>query len=364
MLTHDPDFVPPFCPWPECASHGNPASFRHVSHGVYARQAPPRIIRRFRCLDCKRTFSTQTFDTTYFLKKPHLQAPLFDALTACSAFRQLGRSWRVAHSTLQRQASRLGRHCLLFERTRRPQRAPEEAVALDGFLSFEHSQFWPFELNVLVGTQSHYVYGMTESELRRSGRMTASQKRKREQLEALHGRPFGQATRVAVEQLILLAAPGGEPLRVVSDEHRQYPRAFRRLPHAIEHETCSSRRCRTARNPLFVVDLLDLLIRHGGSNHKRETIAFSKRRQGALERAAVVVVWRNHVKRISENDRRSPTPAQALGLADAALTTQDVLLRRLFPSLVPLPEPHRRWYWRLVPTRQVPGTRHELKWAA
>ena len=44
---------------------------------------------------------------------------------------------------------------------------------------------------------------------------------------------------------------------------------------------------RTPQNPLFPVNLSDLLIRHTGGNHKRETIAFSKRRQGALYRIAV-----------------------------------------------------------------------------
>jgi len=35
------------------------------------------------------------------------------------------------------------------------------------------------------------------------------------------------------------------------------------------------------------VNLADLLLRHTGANHKRETIAFSKRRQGALYRVAI-----------------------------------------------------------------------------
>jgi hypothetical protein len=38
----------------------------------------------------------------------------------------------------------------------------------------------------------------------------------------------------------------------------------------------------TAQNPLFPVNLADLLLRHSSANHKRETIAFSKRRQGAM----------------------------------------------------------------------------------
>ena len=365
MLTSDPDFVPPFCPIPSCRFHRDPAGFRFVLHGAYLRKAAPRVIRRFRCLGCEHTFSTQTFDTTYYLKRPDLQPLIFDALNACSALRQFARSWHVAHSTVQRQASRLGRHCLLFERVRGPRSPPREPVAIDGFVSFEYSQYWPFELNTMVGTESHYFYAFTESELRRSGRMRPEQKRKRALLEERHGKPDPEATRKAVEALVQLVAPQAARLSVVSDEHAAYPRAFKRLPHAIEQVTCSSRRCRTARNPLFVVDLLDLMLRHGGANHKRETIAFSKRRQGAMERAAVMQVWRNHVKRVRENDRRSPTPAQTLGLADRALTTRDVLLRRLFVSRIELPAPLRRCYWREIPTRQVPaGTRHVRRRAA
>jgi transposase-like protein len=365
MRTHDPAFVPPFCPRTSCIHHVTPVGDWHVRFGTYTRRCEPRVIRRFKCKACGREFSTQTFDTTYFLKRPDLQKPLFHGLVACSGLRQLGRSWGVAHSTLQRQASRLGRHCLLFERVRGPGKPPTEPLAADGFVTFEYSQYWPFEINTLVGRDSHYVHAITESELRRSGRMTEAQKQKRATLEAEFGTPDPQATRKAIEALVLLAAPEPAPLDIFTDEHAAYPRAFKRLPHAITHRTVSSRRCRTALNPLFAVDLLDLLLRHGGSNHKRETIAFSKRRQGALERAAVTQVWRNHVKRVRENDARSPTPAMTLGLATQPLTADDVLLRRLLPSHVTLPEPLRSWYWRDVETRQIPnGTRHALAYAA
>jgi hypothetical protein len=43
----------------------------------------------------------------------------------------------------------------------------------------------------------------------------------------------------------------------------------------------------TTQNPLFPVNLADLLLRHSSANHKRETLAFSKRRQGTLYRMAI-----------------------------------------------------------------------------
>ena len=365
MLTSDPSFEPPFCPRKSCRFHHDATGWRWVPYGTFERKAAPHVIRRFKCLACRRTFSTQTFDTTYFLKKPHLQKPIFHGLVACSGFRQLGRSLGVAGTTVERQASRLGRHCLLFEKEHGRKGAPTEALVLDGLVSFEYSQYWPFETNVLVGSNSYYAYAFTESELRRSGRMTAGQKARRRELEDQHGVPDGHSTRDAVRDLIRLVSAEPVPLHVLSDEHAAYPRAFRLLPHRITHETVSSRRCRTWRNLLFAADLLDLMVRHGGANHKRETIAFSKRRQGSLERMAVTQVWRNFMKRKRERDLTSPTPAQVLGLRDRALTVDDVLDRRLFPSRVLLPAPLSRYYWRDVETRQIPnGTRHALKLAA
>ncbi|MCA9505580.1 MAG: hypothetical protein KC616_20990, partial [Myxococcales bacterium] len=65
--------------------------------------------------------------------------------------------------------------------------------------------------------------------------------------------------------------------------------------------------------------------------HKRETIAFSKRRQSALYRLAIWSVWRNYVKDRSENRRRG-TPARAVGIAERSLSVREILVRRLFPG--------------------------------
>ncbi len=88
---------------------------------------------------------------------------------------------------------------------------------------------------------------------------------------------------------------------------------------------------RRPHNPLFPVNLADLLLRHSGVNHKRETIAFSKRRHGALYRMAIWVVWRNYVNDRSENRRDGP-PAMALGLIRRALDVNEILAERLFPD--------------------------------
>ena len=364
MRTTSPSFEPRFCPNRLCTFHGiDSVAWPWQRYGFFRRKAGPTRIQRFRCRACARLFSSQTFDTTYYLKKPRIQRPLFSALVSCTALRQAARSFGVAPSTIQRQASRLGRHALLFE-WKDGRREPREDLVLDGLTTFEYSQYWPADINLLVGASSHYVYGFTFSQLRRSGRMTAAQKRRRAELEQLLGRPSPRAIEDAVFDLMVHFVDGTE-LSLRSDQHGAYPRAIRRSGRSVRHLRVSSRLRRDARNPLFAINLLEMLIRHSSADHKRETIAFAKRIQGALERLAVLVVWRNHVKRTSERNSRSRTPAEIVGRSRARLTPPQVLARRLFPSRVDLPEPLWPVYWRRVPTRQLPdGTTHDLERAA
>jgi len=343
---------PAFCPAPGCRFHRNPRGWRFTKKGFYTRRTRPRRIQRYRCTHCGRNFSQQTFHPTYWLRRPDLYARLFHRLVACAALRQIAREFALAPTTVMRQTERLGRHCLLFLERHRP-RLPTEPLVLDGLRTLEAGHYWPFDANLLVGA-SHFVYGFNEAELRRSGQMRPGQRRHRARLERRFGRPDPRATERAVAELVARVVPEGAAVAIWSDQHTAYPRAFRRVGgRKIAARTISSRAPRTARNPLFPVNLADLLVRHSSANHKRETIAFSKRRQGAMYRLAVWAVWRNYLKHVSEQ-RRAGTPAQALGLVDRPLGVRDVLDERLFPSRIRLTGWPRRCYERRIPTRCLP----------
>ncbi len=320
-------------------------------------------MQRYLCQHCGRSFSSQTFLPSYWLRHTRLLEPLFLRILACSGLRQIAAEFGVSHATVQRQVERLGRHCLLLHEALRPKGAPLEPVVLDGLRTFEFGQYWPFDLHLLVGV-SHYVYGFNDAELRRSGTMTPAQRRKRAALETSHGRPHPQATRRAVQELLSRLLPPGSSVTLYSDEHTAYPRAFRRLKErTIHHVATSSRDPRTPRNPLFPVNLADLLIRHTGANHKRETIAFSKRRQGALYRAAIWLVWRNYVKSSSERRRDDP-PAVKLGVIPRRLRVADLLRRRRFPWQSGLGGWLEACYFGRIPTRRIARCRsHQLAYA-
>ena len=352
MESHAVVFVPPHCPRTDCRFHGCAEGWRWRRHGTFTRASSPRRIPRFRCGHCGHTFSSQTFSTCYWLKRPDVLPATAHRLLACSGYRQIAREAHCSPSTVRCHANRLGRHALLWLHRHRPAGPVAEPLVIDGFEGFAHSQYHPLYLNLVIGAASHYGYAFTFTELRRKGRMSAPQKRRRADLERRFGRPEPRGIEHGTRAALELAVPRPQTLVVRSDEHVDYPRAIRGLRrHRIQHERTSSQVARTVGNPLFPVNRLDLLLRHNSANHKRETIAFSKTLQSVVYRCAWLLVWVNWTKPFSER-HGGGTPAMRLGRSERPVPIEEILRGRLFPGRVLLPQPWQDYYWGRVRTRR------------
>jgi len=325
-----------------------------VRNGSFLRRSDHRRFPCFRCCACGRRFSTRTFSTTYWLRRRDLLRPVATLACEGAGLRQIARTLRTTHPTVGRLIARLGRHCLLFHTNVTRTLVLAEPLAFDGFEAFEFSQYFPFHINLAVGAKSWLLYHFTDSPLRRKGAMTALQRERRAYLESTLGRPDPRAIERAIAALLgplVARADRGQLLVLHSDDHPAYRSALRRLPPGLWLRHCITPSCRprTQSNPLFPVNLTDLLLRHGSANHHRETIAFSKRRQAALERVAVFMVWRNYIKRRRENGT-AETAAMAAGCMGRPISWIDVLRRRLFPGRTQLSAPWQDYYWRRVKT--------------
>ena len=292
-------------------------------------------------------------------------AEVFHGLVSGSCLRQVARKNRCSPQTVLLHGQRLGRHCLLFHQRLRPKGPLAEPLVLDGLQSFEYSQYHPSWFHIALGKDSHFFHGFTHSELRRSGTMTKPQRQRRGELEARFGRPDPRSIEREVARLLPIVAAEPQSLVLLTDEHPDYPRAIARLPHLdVDHRTVSSRAARTTKNPLFVINLADLFVRHSQAAHKRETVAFAKAVGSSLLRMWVYVVWKNYVKWVSEH-RHEDTPAMRAGVATRRYSVRAILTRREFPGRTALPEAWREHYWGLVPSRQIPhARRHTLTYAA
>lgn len=361
-LPHD-QFLPEHCPWQECSSNRGDTAFRFHRHGVFVRQNDRRPVPRFLCLACRRTFSLQTFTTIYYLKRPELLVPVAAGLNAGSAHRQLARSLRCNPTTVTRLSARLGRHALLLSAY-----ALEfiehisEPVVFDHFETFAFAQDYPLGIGTSVGQDSWYVYGIDAASRRRGGRLTPAQKQRRKALKtgryAVPG-AYGRSFREAVDRL-LDRVRKADRLELVSDGHPSYAREIKhhaerdRIAHGVYPNPPRGPKG-SPRSPeaierdrqMFAVDLLHGLIRHSVAHHRRETIAFGRRHNAIMERAFLLVVWRNLVKRTSERKSASATPAMRLALTREPWSWRRVFARRLFFWQATVPDSWMRVYRRL-----------------
>jgi hypothetical protein len=289
---------------------------------------------------------------------------IFNKTIGGMANRQAARDLKVSPGTVDRQIARLARHCILFHQKMMKSSPPVKDVVVDGFESFELSQYFPIHHHTAVEKETDFFVYFTDSELRRKGRMTRAQKKRRSELEKMLGRPDPKAIEKDMKELLEVVLEGNEEAVVYSDEHPAYLRSLKQIETYIDHRITPGKEHRDKNNALWEVNLLDLLIRHCCANHRRETIAWSKRRQASAERLVILLVWRNYMKGRREKVRGSPTPAMERGMMGQPLEIGNLLEKRIFRTRTEIPQRWAQYYDRVIETRAlVVNRRHELNYA-
>lgn len=304
-------FLPPFCANPFCVHHHHGTSDPYrafIAWGSYSTRTFG-VVPRFRCTACGMTFSRQTFRVDYWLKRVYDYEDLTERLSSCSSIRAMGRAYTVAGKSIQNRIGRAARQVLDFESRCSNSRRPSEDVAADGFESFCVSQFFPNNIHMLVGAESQFVYEADQVTLRRKGRMTEAQKRRREQLD-LRFRPRPRALetsfgRIAGACLGVLSDEARVSLRLWTDEKIEYRRALRATACTaalvnegrLTHQTVSSRAARSLDNPLFPVNYLDRELRKDLHEHVRESVCFGRNVNAQMERLTLYLFYHNYRKR-------------------------------------------------------------------
>jgi len=244
-----------------------------------------------------------------------------------------------------------------------------EPFAWDHFESFVFSQDDRLGVGTPVGQKTWFVYDFDPAQHRRAGRRGEWRRARVRPLPVPVPRSLVRSTRRSMHLLLGLSPQG---FRLISDDNPAYRAAVSGDPR-IDHRVYLNPRRGAGANPrvvaerdreMFAVDLFHKLLRHSQAHHRRETIAFARRSNALLERMALMVVWRNFVKKVSERNSEPLTPAMRAGAADRRWSWGDVLARRRFFGHQRLPEGWTRIYRREWITPAVGrNTLHDLKHA-
>jgi transposase-like protein len=330
-------FRPFHCPLPDCPSLTT-RHFRWRRKGRFTRRCDGRSVPRFLCLECRRTFSSQTFRVDYRLKKPRLHLTLFRDFVSKNTMRQSARMLGCHRRTVAHRLHLLGQHCRAFHESvlerARTSGGLGGVFQLDELETFEHSRLLkPVTMPMLIERRSFFVVHASCAPLPARGRLSPRMRAKKEKLEQQAGdkRRSGSvaAVRECFDCLARLHRPTGNVF-VQTDRKTSYATALKRIfVDRIQHERHSSQAPRNYENPLFPINHTFASLRDELSRLVRRNWAASKLRERLETHVWIWIAYRNYVRGVT-NKAPKITPAMSLGIENQPWRREELLAWRVF----------------------------------
>jgi hypothetical protein len=179
-------------------------------------------VSRFKCRACGTTFSTQTYSIDYYTKRKVDYERLLAQHASAESGRALARNLRLSCGTIANRLDRLARQGAALHARLRLLARSTEPVCIDGFVSFDVSQYFPNEIPLSITSGSRFVLDLSHATRRRSGRMTSAQKRRASELyegQVFERGAIARSFRDLVDSLAQERPPvNHRPLVLITDE--------------------------------------------------------------------------------------------------------------------------------------------------
>ena len=337
---------PPNCPNRDCPNHyintDDNNERWYYNCGSYSSKSK-NDIKRFRCKNCKKRFSSQTFSLEYALKKKGAFRQIFHKLKGCSGIRDMARDLKMAPCSVSLRITRLARQSTAFHAEMKGLIRLDEDLVADGFESFAVSQYFPNNFNILVGKESQFLYTFDYSQLSRKGRMTEKQKKRNRilQQQVLCRRTVTASFTDLCHFISHRMWSSRKQVNILyTDKKNEYIQVLKVFvfPETLKHIAISSKLIRTVDNELFAVNYMDRQFRMCLAEHVRETAKFARNVNNSMERMAVYRLYHNYMKpfRINRADDsfRDRIHAEVAGLSRELVQKKlrTFFTRRLFLS--------------------------------
>ena len=287
----------PLCPFPGCLSLFSDPALRHpVRFGSFYRSSDSRLIRRFRCRSCSRTFSRATFHPAFRQKKRRLNSPLFNLFASGTSQRRAALLLGTSKNTVARKLAFLGNQALReHEEFVRKQARVLSEVQFDELETFEHTKMKPVSVPLAVDAKSRTILGFQACSMPAKGLLASRSRRK-------YGYRIDQRPK-ALRALMKELSPWVSSTTLIrSDSNPSYPRIVKSHYPSLSHELELSRRgCGTGQgelkigghDPLFSLNHTCAMLRANINRLFRRTWCTTKRIESLIHHLAIYVVFHN-----------------------------------------------------------------------
>jgi transposase-like protein len=323
---------PFYCPNPNCKFHNVNSKNFYTKYGTTKTLKSPYINQRYRCKNCGKQFSQNTFSIDFRKRIVELSPSIFELRANGMTYTSISKSLHVSEGCVRLRCGDLARQAMIKENILGENLVLNESVAYDGFETFSNTKFSICYINTAVGSDSFYTFATTYSPLNRKGRMTKWQKEKKKGLEKKFGKyPTSSVREQTTYILKKLISYSSNDLLLYTDEHKAYQSSINQdlADEKIIHKTINSKEKRNASNPLFPVNHLHLTYRHFNSAHRRSGISFHKHEAGIMDSITINRIHKNFMRskflRNNVHDKKAgiESPAMKIGLAKSILRFEE-----------------------------------------
>jgi transposase-like protein len=145
--------------------------------GFYFRRSDGQFVRRFRCQDCRKTFSLASFSSCFGQNKRHKNDPLRKLLASGVSQRRAAKILNLSRTTVVRKFIFLGTQArMIFEENLGVKPIGQEII-FDDLETFEHTKCKPLSVTLAV-EPSRRIVGFRVSQMPAKGNLAALSRRK------------------------------------------------------------------------------------------------------------------------------------------------------------------------------------------
>ena len=248
-------------------------------YGTYRRKSDSRVIQRFFCKRCSKTYSFALNDPAYYHKKRRVNFVLKRLLASSISQRRAALILGVSRTTVARKLRFLGKLCRDWhERFLHDYENQVDVIQFDELHTIEHTKCKPLAVAVAVSTHNRKILGIEVSSMPASGHLAELARKKYGFRE--DNRKKGLKRLFKSISKTLKSSP-----RIQSDEHPYYkPLIKRHFPHARYSQSKGDKAAVTGqgelkknkRDPLFYINHTLAMLRANINRLVRKTWCTTK----------------------------------------------------------------------------------------
>ena len=249
-----------------------------IKRGHYRRLSDHKIIQRFKCKKCLKSFSLQSFSYDFRLRKRHLNQGVFRLLSKGMSQRGCAEVLGVDPKTIARRITRFGKCAKQQLRLSQSRVRGVQAVVFDEMESFEHSKLKPLTIALAVEHKSRRILALEVGKIAAKGHLADISRRK-------YGKRMCERKKI-LEEFFSRLSPMLDPrCHLSSDESQHYPKVLRKHLGIALHKTYKSRRAtitgqgemkKGGFDPLFCINQTAAMIRDNVKRMSRRTWCTTK----------------------------------------------------------------------------------------